>query len=247
MDAYSLLASFYDDLNSDVPYEKWADFIERVFRRQNVSPRTVLDLACGTGTISYLLSTRGYEMIAADQSDAMLNCARIKCEALENKPVFIMQKMQSIDLFGTVDAVICCLDSVNYLVKYDDLVKCFQRVHLFLEPGGLFIFDINTENKLRALSGNAFISEGDNVYCVWRAEFSEKRNICRYDFDVFARENAHWTRFDETHFERAYSVDKIKSALFDAGFADAPVLYGELKLKAPETDAGRIFFAVKKT
>ncbi len=246
MNAYSTLAAFYNELNRDVPYEKWADFIEKVFRRHRVSPRLILDLACGTGTLSYLMSKRGYEMIASDQSVEMLNVAREKCGELSVPPVFINQRMQGLDLFGTVDAVLCCLDSINYLTEYRDLVKCFQGVHLFLEPGGLFLFDVNTPRKLRNLSGRAFISEGEGVYCAWRAAFFEKQKLCRYDFDIFAEENGAWKRSDETHFERAYSVLELGGALKEAGFRENPFLYGELKLKAPNEADGRVFFAVKK-
>ncbi|MCX7615717.1 MAG: class I SAM-dependent methyltransferase, partial [Clostridiales bacterium] len=139
-----------------------------------------------------------------------------------------------------------CLDSVNYVTRYEDLVECFRRVHLFLEPGGVFLFDINTEYKLRSISGQAFISEAEGAYCAWRASFSEKRSICRYDFDLFVQEEDHWNRFFETHFERAYKVDELKSALREAGFSKEPVLYGELRLKPPEINAGRIFFAAQK-
>ncbi|MDP4108692.1 MAG: methyltransferase domain-containing protein [Bacillota bacterium] len=246
IEAYSILASYYDELNSHVPYEKWADFIEAVFRRKKIAPKLVLDLACGTGTLTRIFSERGYEMIAADSSVGMLDCARKKCEGLKIPPVFVCQNMKALDLYGTVDAVVCCLDSINYLTKYKELAECFRKVHLFLEPGGLFIFDVNTPFKLRNISGRAFISEGSGVYCCWQASFSERTKLCRYDFDLFVRESGLWRRYEETHTERAYDAEEIIAALKEAGFSEAPEIYAVLKFRAPETDAGRTFFAVRK-
>ena len=146
--------------------------------------RQVLDLACGTGSLTCRLAERGYEMIGVDQSEEMLAVAAEKGRAVQGeKPIFLHQSMQELDLYGTIDACVCCLDSVNYVTRPADLRRAFQRVHLFLMPGGVFLFDVNTPEKLRNLDGQMFMDETDDTYCVWRAEYSARRRICTYGMD----------------------------------------------------------------
>ena len=181
MESYEFLAGCYDELTTDVRYSRWADYIEKHFARSALPIHTVLDLACGTGSLTAELMGRGYEMICADRSAEMLSVAAEKCRDLAGEPpVFLCQSMEKLDLYGTVDACVCCLDSVNYVTSPRKLKKAFQRVHLFLMPGGLFLFDINTPDKLRGLDGGMFIDETDDAYCVWRAEYAPRRRICTY-------------------------------------------------------------------
>lgn len=154
MSAYESLAACYDELTYDIPYEKTLTFFERLCAREHVQPHSVLDLACGTGSLSLLLARRGYRVIGADLSSDMLAEAEQKAQALpENRPFFICQPMQHLRLAEPVDAVICALDSLNYVTKPADCRKTFRRVYDALTPGGLFVFDINTPAKLRGLEG----------------------------------------------------------------------------------------------
>ena len=171
MSAYGPLAGVYDALTGDVGYERRADYIQRLFQKSRIPVRTVLDLACGTGAMTCLLAERGYEMIAVDGSPDMLAAAREKAAGLRGEPpVFLNQDMQMLDLYGTVDAAVCCLDSLNYLTSPRDVQKTFQRLHLFISPGGLLVFDVNSAAKLAGLDGQVFLDETEDVYCVWRTE-----------------------------------------------------------------------------
>ena len=181
MSAYEALAGVYDALTGDVGYERRADYLEKLFRRSRIPVRTVLDLACGTGEMTAILTRRGYELIAVDGSPDMLAQAREKAADLPGEPpVFLNQNMPELDLYGTVDAAVCCLDSLNYLTSPKDVQKCFQRLRLFIAPGGVLVFDVNSAAKLAALDGQVFLDEGEDVYCVWRTEYEKRSRICSY-------------------------------------------------------------------
>jgi len=160
MSSYDFLASCYDELTYDVDYSAWADYIEAHFQKRGLPGKTVLDLACGTGSLTKELALRGYEMIGVDLSGDMLAEAAEKNRNLDAiPPIFLCQSMDKLDLYGTIDACVCCLDSVNYVTNPKKLQKAFERVHLFLMPGGVFLFDINTPEKLTGLDGQIFLDE----------------------------------------------------------------------------------------
>ena len=249
MESYEFLAGCYDELTTDVRYGRWADYIGKHFARSTLPIRTVLDLACGTGSLTAELMGRGYEMIGVDRSAEMLSVAAEKCrDRAGEPPIFLCQSMEKLDLYGTIDACVCCLDSVNYVTSPRTLRKAFQRVHLFLMPGGLFLFDINTPDKLRGLDGGMFIDETDDAYCVWRAEYSPRRRICTYGMDIFRlEEDGRWSRGEEVHEEYAYEPDELEEYLREAGFTRIR-RHGCLKMRAPVPGEERIFFtAVKKS
>ena len=148
MSCYEALASSYDALTEDVGYEKRADFLEKLFRRSRIPVKVVLDLACGTGTMTWLLTGRGYELIGVDGSEEMLAAAMSKGGTVQGvPPIFLHQSMPQLDLYGTVDAAICCLDSLNYLTDPADVRRTFRRLHLFVAPGGVLVFDVNTRSQ----------------------------------------------------------------------------------------------------
>ena len=245
--AYESLAGCYDQFTRDVDYVRWADYLERHFARSALPIHTVLDLACGTGSLTLELARRGYEMIGVDQSEEMLAQAAEKCrQASEIPPLFLHQSMDKLDLYGTIDACVCCLDSVNYVTSPQKLERAFQRVHTFLMPGGLFVFDVNTPDKLRALDGQVFLDESADAYCVWRADYSARRRVCTYGMDLFTLEpDGRWSRAEELHEEYAYEPDELEALLIRAGFSRIKQ-YGERKLRAPKAGEGRIFFAARK-
>ena len=247
MESYEFLAGCYDQLTADVRYRAWADYLERHFARSAIPIRTVLDLACGTGSLTRILAERGYEMIGVDQSEEMLAQAAEKCrDVAGERPIFLHQSMEKLDLYGTVDACVCCLDSVNYVTRPAALRRAFQRVHLFLMPGGLFLFDVNTPEKFRKMDGQVFLDETEDAYCVWRAEFSEKRRICTYGMDIFRRrEGDLWERGQEVHREYAYELGELASFLRQAGFRRIRVC-GDRRLRAPREGEERVFFAAWK-
>ena len=245
--AYEYLAGCYDRFTADVPYAAWADYLEKHFARSKLPIHTVLDLACGTGSLTCELAQRGYEMIGADLSEEMLAQAAEKARDISGiPPIFLHQAMEELDLYGTIDACVCCLDSVNYVTRPKKLARAFQRVHTFLMPGGLFLFDINTPDKLRGLNGQLFMDEDEDACCIWRAEFSPRRHICTYGFDLFFRtENGLWDRMEEVHEEYAYEPDELEDMLRQAGFRQIKQ-YGELKMRRPAPGEERIFFAARK-
>lgn len=246
MNCYRMLARHYDALTEDVDYPGWADFLERLFRKSALPVNTVLDLACGTGTLTLLLAERGYETIGADGSADMLAMAAAKPVPEGSvPPVFLCQTMTGLDLYGTVDAVVCCLDSVNYLTRPGELERMLERVHLFLAPGGLFVFDINSPRKLREMDGEMFIDEREDVYCVWRADYSPRNRICTFGIDLFEREGERWSRSWEEHREYAYECGELEDALAQAGF-DQIRMYGDRKLRPPRPEEQRIFFTARR-
>ena len=248
MSSYEALAGRYDALTADVHYEVWADYAEKHFRRAGLPVHTVLDLACGTGSLTCRLAERGYEMIGVDQSEEMLAVAAEKGRAVQGeKPIFLHQSMQELDLYGTIDACVCCLDSVNYVTDPKKLRRAFQRVHLFLMPGGLFLFDVNTPEKLMGLDGQVFLDETEDSYCVWRAEYSKRSHLCSYFMDIFRLDpdSGQWDRGEELHQERAYTTEELTEFLRQAGFRQIQV-YGNLKLRPPRSGEERVFFVARK-
>lgn len=244
MSSYTALARFYDALTHDVPYNAIADFYEMLLRQNTDKVGTILDLACGTGTLTSLLAQRGYEMIGTDASADMLSVAAEKSWGLTQRPLYLNQPMENLDLYGTVDAAVCSLDGINY-VKPQYLAEVFRRVRLFLNPGGLFIFDIHTPDKLRNLNGEIFLDETEDVFCVWRAEFFEEEAACRYGMDIFARDGRQWSRSREEHIEYAYEPAELVMMLTDAGFHNIK-MYGDLVDRPPAANDQRLFFCAQR-
>ena len=241
MSCYSGLAPWYDKLTGDVPYGSFADFYEREFRADGGKFSMLLDLCCGTGTLTWELARRGYEMIAVDQSPDMLMEAQSKAVSDVTPPLFICQEAGELDLYGTVDAAICCLDSLNYLTRPADVQRTFRRLHLFIAPGGLLVFDINTVAKLAALDGQVFLDETEDTYCVWRTEYH--RGLCTYYMDLFdRRRDGAWQRELEIHRQRAYTTEELTGWLRAAGFTDIRT-WGDGKLRRPTENEQRIYFS----
>lgn len=246
MDSYRFLSSYYDRFTDDVGYPQWADFFEQIFAQEGLTPHLILDLACGTGSLSAELARRGFEMIGVDASAEMLMQAMNNTLMLEPRPIFLNQRMENLDLYGTVDACLCCLDSVNYVTAPSTLREAFRRVELFLEPGGIFIFDVNTQRKFHAINGECYVREDDDVFCVWQAELDG--DLCKYDFDIFVREGQRWNRYQEEHKERYYSLEFLKTLLCELGFTQVR-LYPELRFAAQDENLeqeNRIFISARK-
>jgi len=244
--AYESLACSYDALTHDIPYENMLHYMEALLQRHDVHPETVLDLACGTGSMSVLLAKRGYQVLGVDISEDMLSMAFDKASELEeNRPYFVCQSMVSLRLPMPVDWVACCLDSMNYVTNPEDCRRALQRVFRALRPGGALIFDINSAEKLRGLDGQVFLDETEDTYCVWRAEFEEAENICYYGMDLFQREGDVWLRSFEEHREYAYSVQQLTDWLREAGFETIEV-YGDQSFEKPKAGEQRIYFYAQK-
>ena len=245
MDAYHALAASYDRLTNDVDYKATVEFYMEILRREGVTPRTVADLACGTGSVTEILAKMGYPVIGIDMSEEMLTEAAMKTMALEPMPRFVCQKLQELHLPKAVDMAVCALDSLDYITDPADCKEAIRRIYKALNPGGIFIFDVNTPEKLRAMDGQVFLDEDDDVYCVWRGEFDEDSNICTYWMDLFQRQGNSWQRSYEEHREYAYSETQLREYLKAAGFTHIEV-YADRRFEAPAEGEQRIYFKARK-
>ena len=238
--SYGPLSLWYDTLTGDIPYGEFADFYEARFNIDGGEFKTLLDLCCGTGTLTALMAHRGYEMIAVDASADMLMQASGKASDAEIAPLYLCQDACELDLYGTVDAAYCSLDGINY-ISPDALPEVFHRLHLFVRPGGLLIFDIRTPEWLRALDGDIFVDEKDDVLCLWRADFDEEMPAIVYGMDIFSRVGRLWERGSEEHIEYAHEPQALKQLLEAAGFTDV-----QLRRDCPQGDAGRMFIVATR-
>ena len=245
MDAYKALAISYDRLTNDVDYESVVDFYNQILIREDVHPRTAVDLACGTGSVAILLARQGLKVTAVDMAEDMLTVAMEKAMELPNPPAFVCQKLQQLKLPRGVDLAVCALDSLDYILDPNDCAEAIRRVYKALNPGGVFIFDVNTPEKLRAMDGQVFLDEDDDVYCVWRGEFDEQTNICSYGMDLFQRRGEVWHRSFEEHREYAYSRTQLEDFLKAAGFTHIEV-YADRLFEAPREGEQRIYFKARK-
>jgi len=243
--SYDFLAGEYDALTLDVDYARWADYLEGHFSKAKRNVERVLDLACGTGSLTLELGSRGYAMTGVDLSGEMLAQAEEKCREAGLAVPFFCQDMSALRLPKLVDACVCCLDSVNYVLKPQKLQKAFRQVFEALEPGGVFIFDADTPEKLAAMDGQVFLDETEDVFCVWRGEYSGKRRVCSFWMDIFRRDGHVWRRGEELHEEYAYTMDELEEYLRTAGFTTVK-RYGELRRRAPKEGEQRVFFVAGK-
>ena len=245
MDAYKNLAASYDRLTNDVDYEATVEFYMEILRREGLSPRTVVDLACGTGSVTEILARKGYRVTGVDMSEEMLTEAAMKTMDMEQPPMYSCQLLQNLRLPRGVDMAVCALDSLDYILDPADCKEAIRRAYKALNPGGIFIFDVNTPEKLRAMDDQVFLDEDDDVYCVWRGEFDEETNICSYGMDLFQREGNKWQRSFEEHREYAYSQEQLTGFLKDAGFTHIQV-YADRLFEAPREGEQRIYFKARK-
>ncbi len=243
---YTALASCYDSMTPDVNYSRYAETLLKLTKKYGCDPSIVLDLACGTGSLSFELASRGLEVIGVDSSYDMLSQATMKNTDEENPVLFLCQSMEDLDLYGTVSAVYCCLDSVNHLSGVNALNKAFSKVGLFLEPGGIFIFDVITRERMERLSGQAFVREAEGVFCTYRYLFDPRTSRQHVDLDIFtANRQGLYRREAETVTETAFSLEELDAALARGGM-DRVGLHGEFALRAPREGEERITVVAKR-
>jgi ubiquinone/menaquinone biosynthesis C-methylase UbiE len=213
VNAYAELAKSYDRLTNDVDYQAVVAFYQQILKKENLSPRTAVDLACGTGSVALLLAKAGMNVTGVDLSAEMLCVASQKAGEQELPIQFVCQPLQNLAMPRGVDLAVCALDSLNYILDPEDCRQAFCCIYRALNPGGCFIFDVNTPQKLRAMDGQVFLDEDDDVYCVWRGEFVEQTNICTYGMDLFQRYGNVWHRSFEEHQEYAYTEAQLRRYL----------------------------------
>lgn len=240
--AYESFAEFYDLFMQDADYETRAKYLLSLFEHYDKKPTLLLDLACGTGSFSRAFHQFSVDTVGVDPSSEMLSVAHEK----DSKGLYLMQSAEELDLYGTVDGAICCMDSVNHIADYDNLKTALKRVSLFLEPQRLFIFDVNTVYKHEnILANNAFILESDGVFCSWQ-NITEGRITDIY-LDFFKKlPSGDYRRFSDSFSERAYTENELTDALRAAGF-EVEAILGDLTHEPPKNDCDRVYFVARKT
>ncbi|MCD7866243.1 MAG: class I SAM-dependent methyltransferase [Clostridiales bacterium] len=244
MEAYGRFAEVYDTFMDDVPYEDWCDYIGGILSEHGIRDGLVLDLACGTGAMTRLLKYRGYDMIGVDVSGEMLETARTHDD---EGILYLQQDMREFELFGTVRAVVCLCDSLNYILEADELAHVFSLVNNYLDPQGIFIFDMNTVYKYREVLGETVICDNREHECfTWENWFDEESGINEYALNFFVRtEGGLYERFEEFHYQRAYEIDVVKRLIQRAGLKLLAV-YGEGGREAPAQDCERVYFVAQE-
>jgi len=247
MSGYSFFSSVYDTLTENVNYAARADYIADLLADNGIKGGILLDLACGTGTLSVEMSKKGFEVIGVDASADMLSVAMNNAYEAERNILFLCQPMQQLDLYGTINAAICTLDSINHLTDEADVQATFDKVSLFTEPGGIFIFDVNTVFKHREiLADNTFVYDMDDVYCVWQNSFDSATDTVQIDLDIFEQvDDGVYERMQESFCERAYPLPLITEMLDKSGFETVAV-YDELTREEPKENSERLFIVARK-
>lgn len=246
VEIYGNFAAIYDRLMNDVDYSQWADYIQEIFRINSAKPAIVLDLGCGTGSFCNKMASRGYDMIGVDLSVDMLSVASSKARKEDLDILYLNQDMTRFELYGTVDAIVCLMDSINYVTDKRGIKRLFKLVENYLNPGGLFIFDINSSYKIKNILGNnTFYSVEDDIAYIWENRYDEKKKICTFDLTFFVREKGFYNRYDEIHYERAYSIDELKEMVINSGM-DMLSVYDGFNFSEVNKNSERIFFVCRK-
>lgn len=245
--SYSSFAAFYDSLQSDVMYEQRAGYIAKLFKKYDRLPTQLLDVACGTGGFSLQFAKMGMSVTAADPSPEMLSVAQKKASATDLDIMLVCQSARDTKLPYAVDGAVCCLDSINHIIDKRELKASFKAVAAAVKDGGLFIFDVNTPFKHRnILSGNTFVIENDDVYCVWQNSDCEKNGTVGICLDFFGKDaDGKYIRTTEEFAERAYTDEEIRGMLEPAGLEVVAVL-GDMSFKAPKACDERVIYVTKK-
>ena len=244
MKSYGSFAKFYDGLMKDADYERRCEYLLQLLKRHNHEAGITLDLACGTGSLTRLLAEKGIDVYGVDSSEDMLSEAMQRAYEKGLNILYLKQKMQSLDLYGTINTCICTLDSINHLTDIDDVKKTFDRVGLFMDDDGLFVFDVNTLYKHRKiLCDNTFVFENDEVFCVWQNSLEENDTV-NITLDFFEEEDGVYYRSAENFSERAYSDSQIRELLSNAGFS-VEAVYGDLSFDPPEETEQRVIYVAR--
>ncbi len=248
MASYEQFAQIYDWALNELPYEQWLVYIESIFEKYEKNPKLILDLGCGTGSMTNLMAARGYEMIGVDLSEDMLAVAREKAKMASLDVVYLNQDMTELDLYGTIDAVISCGDALNYILDEEDLLAAFKRVNLFLNPGGLFVFDMNTVHKFKETLGNRTYAENHDDYAyIWENYYYEDEGINEYEVNIFVKnEQGTYDKSTEIHHERGYEPENIEALLKEAGM-ELQGIYHDNTFEDIKLSTDRMYFVAKES
>ena len=248
MDAYTSFASVYDTFMDNIPYEEWAEYLKGLLKEYGVSEGLVLDLGCGTGSMTELLATAGYDMIGIDNAEEMLDIAMEKRAQSGHDILYLLQDMREFELYGTVNAIVSICDSMNYITEEEELSEVFRLVNNYLDPQGIFIFDFNTVYKYSEVLGNQTIAE-DREDCsfIWDNYYYEDEKINEYELSLFIKEQDSdlYRKYQETHYQRAYDLETIERLVKQSGL-EYITAYDAFTKDAPTDESGRIYVIARE-
>lgn len=221
MEAYTSFAEVYDTFMDNVPYQEWADYLEERLKEYGIKDGLVMELGCGTGSMTQILSEKGYDMIGIDNSEDMLELAQEKKRKTGQDILYLLQDMREFELYGTVRAVVSVCDCVNYVIEEEDLTEVFRLVNNYLDPDGVFFFDFNTKYKYQEILGDQVIAE-DREACsfIWDNYYDEEEEINEYELTLFVQceeQKSLYRKYQELHYQRAYTLDQMKKLLAAGG------------------------------
>lgn len=247
MEQYTGFARVYDEFMDDIPYEEWADYICSLLSEYKIDDGLLLDLGCGTGSLCRIMEDKGFDVIGVDNSEDMLGIAREKSAQSHPDILYLLQDMREFELYGTVKAAVSVCDSLNYILEKEDLLTVFKLVNNYLDPGGIFVFDMNTRYKYEELMADNTIAENrEDCSFIWENCYYEEEGINEYDLSIFVkREDGAFDRFKETHYEKMYEIEEVKDLLEEAGMEFLAV-YDAFTKCPPVTDSERVYFVARE-
>ena len=248
MEAYTSFASVYDTLMDNIPYEEWAEYLSGLLAEYEVTDGIVLDLGCGTGTLTELMAARGFDMIGVDYSEEMLEIAMEKRAESGRDILYLLQDMREFELYGTVRAVISICDSLNYITEEEELEEVFRLVNNYLDPEGVFIFDFNTVYKYREILGDQTIAESrEDCSFIWDNYYYEEEQINEYELSLFLQEEGNlYRKYVETHYQKGYELETIKSLLEKSGMKFVTA-YDAFTRNPPTKESERVYVIARES
>ena len=248
MDAYTSFAAVYDTFMDNIPYEEWAEYLSGLLAEYEVTDGIVLDLGCGTGTLTELMAARGFDMIGVDYSEEMLEIAMEKRAESGRDILYLLQDMREFELYGTVRAVISICDSLNYITEEEELEEVFRLVNNYLDPEGVFIFDFNTVYKYREILGDQTIAESrEDCSFIWDNYYYEEEQINEYELSLFLQEEGNlYRKYVETHYQKGYELETIKSLLEKSGMKFVTA-YDAFTRNPPTKESERVYVIARES
>ena len=244
MDAYTSFAQVYDLFMDNVPYEMWGEYLAQLFKEYGIEEGLLLDLGCGTGKLTRIMAEKGYDMIGVDYSYEMLDIAKSESE---ESILYLLQDMREFELYGTVRGIYSACDCMNYILEEDELRSVFKLVNNYLDPGGVFVFDVNTPYKYRELLAENTIAENrDEGSFIWENYFDEDEQINEYDLTLYIKEeDGRFIRFEETHFQRCYELSMIRRLLEEAGL-EFVAMYDAYTKEPVSEESEKVLFVARE-
>ena len=247
MEAYSGFAKVYDLFMDNIPYEEWTDYVKELFAEEGVKDGILLDLGCGTGSVTELLAKSGFDMIGIDNSEEMLEIAMEKRAESGLDILYLLQDMREFELYGTVKGVVSICDSMNYILDDEDLLDVFKLVHNYLDNEGIFIFDMKTMHEYaNVMADNTFAEDRDESSFIWENYYDEEEEINQYDLSIFVKEeDGRYRKYEETHLQRAYEQQCVEELIKESGLELLHV-YDAFTRELPAEDSQRIYFVCRR-